>query len=588
MKRKDYQKVEEKKATTIKWWHLVDTKNSDYKSHEQKLAALITEWNNLVFNMQPIWDLICEFESQYFLQMELEAKMFLGGGDDSPSHISYNVIRSCINSAYNKIGKINPKTTFITKDMGYTKRQVARDLDKWIQHKMKKGNVLEANKTSFLNACIGFFGVTKVEKKKGDKFRFTSIDPINFVINNPLGNGHYRSEMGEKKPYYLYQLIEKYPDKKGELLSIYGTDLDQEIGVMELFKRKMSHAIFTEKLILKLEKWNYECPYKIFLWNVRPRGVIGCGITEEIYDYQQRIIYILEKISMNLATIACTKIFVQKQSGISESNLVGGEATILEYNPASNPPEVVTPNILSPQHFQHLEDVYAKAQMQIGMNEMYTTGDVPKGLESGVAVRNFHDVGSERFNNIRVRYEQFFVEIAKLVCELSAGSDLPERLKGVNLKEEMEDMQVYPTNMIPETPAGQLAAAKEMIESGMMTPDQFISQLDAPDMKGFMSSITSRREACELVIDRALKENADIDVDEALGIDILLDRMRERYAVLLKDNVKNMHEDSLVLLKKAIGTASQILKEQQLAEQQVAMQMSENVKQPPQGEPQGG
>ena len=581
---KNRERITSKKKVNLKWWQLVDTKNSEYQSHEQKLAVLITEWNNLVFDMQGIWDLIHEFESQYYLQMELEAKQFAGEGDNAPSMISYNVIRSCINSAYNKIGKINPKATFLTKDMGYTKRQIARDLDKWIQHKMKKGNVLEANKTSFLNACIGFFGVTKVEKKMGGKFRFTPVDPTNFVINAPMGNGHYRSEMGEKKPYLLHQLIRKFPDKKKSLLKIYGTDVNQEIPVMYLYKKDMACAILTEKLILKLEKWNYSCPYKLFLWNVRPRGVMGSGITEEIYDYQQRIIYILEKISINLATVATTKIFIQKQSGVSESQVNAGEATIIEYNPASNPPQVITPSIMSEQHFRHLEDVYMKAQMQIGMNEMYTTGDVPRGLESGVAVRNYHDVGSERFNNIRVRYEQFFVEIAKLVCEMASKDDLPARLKEVNLKEEMEDMQVYPTNMIPETPAGQLAAAKEMIETGIMTPDQFLSQLDAPDMKGFMSSLTSRREACELIIDRALENKEDIDIDDSLGLDVLLDRMRERYAVLIKENVNEQNEDLLTILKKAIDAAGQIIKEQQMAEQQMAMQMSQNV----QGAPQGG
>ena len=424
----------------------------------------------------------------------------------------------------------------------------------------------------------------KLKRKWVVSLDFTAVDPANFVINAPMGNGHYRSEMGEKKPYLLHQLIRKFPDKKESLLKIYGTDVNQEIPVMYLYKKDMSCAIFTEKLILKLEKWNYSCPYKLFLWNVRPRGVMGSGITEEIYDYQQRIIYILEKISINLATVATTKIFIQKQSGVSESQVNAGEATIIEYNPASNPPQVITPSIMSEQHFRHLEDVYMKAQMQIGMNEMYTTGDVPRGLESGVAVRNYHDVGSERFNNIRTRYEQFFVEISKLVCEMADKADLPERLKGVNLKEEMEDMQVYPTNMIPETPAGQLAAAKEMIETGIMTPDQFISQLDAPDMKGFMSSLTSRREACELIIDRALENKEDIDIDDSLGLDVLLDRMRERYAVLIKENVNEQHEDLLVILKKAIDAAGQIIKEQQMAEQQMAMQMSQNV----QGAPQGG
>ena len=70
---KNRERITSKKKVNLKWWQLVDTKNSEYQSHEQKLAVLITEWNNLVFDMQGIWDLIHEFESQYYLQMELEA-----------------------------------------------------------------------------------------------------------------------------------------------------------------------------------------------------------------------------------------------------------------------------------------------------------------------------------------------------------------------------------------------------------------------------------------------------------------------------------------------------------------------------------
>jgi hypothetical protein len=43
-------------------------------------------------------------------------------------------------------------------------------------------------------------------------------------------------------------------------------------------------------------------------------------------------------------------------------------------------------------------------------------------------------------------------------------------------------MQVYPTSMLPKTPAGRLAYVQEMLGAGLLTPEEGLTLLEFPDI----------------------------------------------------------------------------------------------------------
>ena len=562
-----YDKYHKEKPTPTnsKWWDNVGDKKL---TNDEKLVCLKTEKDNQLSKMVNYWSMHNLFEKKYHLTLNLE-KQFIDEiiGNTNSSDLSYNVYKSCIDSFSNKIAKTRPKATFLTKDGTMEEKRVARNLDVWVESKMKKANVQDSMHQAFRSAAIGFYGSVKVFRDKDGKFKTYMVDPVNFFCKDPDVKSYRKDEMGEREKYRLYQLLEKYPKKRKKLLDCYGSDdLDKIIEVFEMYKSKKARAVFTDHMILEFEKWKHSCPYRVFVWKKKLRGMIGEGICEELFDYQDRLIYILEKISKSMGRLANTRIYISKNSGINDGDITGNGDDIVEYNEASKPPIIEMPPIISRDYFFHLEDVWAKAHQQIGAGENYRTGDVNKQLRSGVAVRAAKDQSSERFSNVTERYEKFAVDIAKLICELASSSDLPSGLKGVNLYEQVKQLSVYPSNLLPETPAGQLATIMDLGKLGIIDTEELLYQIDAPDVKSFLSSKMARREAIDMAIERAMDYGEDFVVDEVFGLDLILDRLRNYYAMLSKENHQKQHDEKLAILLKAISGVAQKVQEQQQAQ----------------------
>ena len=570
---KMYDKLYKKDRHKIpkKWWDLLN--NNKYKEAE-KLKSLVQEKDNQLSKMVFYYSTYKIYQKEYDFAVELDKRvMDLLVSDTNASDLAWNVKKSCIDAFVNKLAKTRPKATFLTKDGTDEEQRVARNLDTWVESKMKKAKVSDAMNLAFLSSVIGFYGSVKVERKNDGMFRSYLVHPVNFFVKDPDVKSFRKKEMGERKEYRLYELIEKYPKEKAKLLKAYhSNDLDLVVEVFEMYKSKKARAVFTDKVLLEFEKWNTSCPYRVFVWKKKLQGMIGTGICEELVEYQERINDISSKISKSMSRLANTRVYIDKASGLKEHHFTGNGDDILFMHANSKKPVIEMPSIINPQYFHHLDQTWTKAHEQIGVSEIYATGDTPKGIESGVGVRAVHDQSSARFSNVKTRYEDFAVEIAKLMCELSKASDLPAKMKGVNLKERVEHLSVYPANMIPETPAGQLETFSEFMESGLVSREEFIAEIDSPDIKKYASGEIAMRNAVDKSIERAVDKGEEFQLDDVFGLDLSLNRLRHKYARLVNENDNERHDDKLAILLRAISVISQKIQAQK--EAQLALQQS--------------
>jgi len=573
----------ERQPTSTKWWNLLKKKKKiGYSTNEDYLEVLNVEWDNLMHGTGAYHKRHIENEIAYSNTIDVD--FVTDQDDDKPEYrVSYNISRSNCNAAANKISKVKPKTTFVTKNQPHRKQQIAKEADNWIQHIFKKGMIYAAGKKCFMSAAIGQAGHVKVIKKSNGVFKFIGLDTTQMVIANPSLEFNESDEKGDFYHIPLYKLFEKYPETKKYYDDERGLDLNTIIEVRHIYKAYKAKVIFTEHFVIELDKWDCKPPYEKFVWSELTRGYFTDGIVDELKDFQKRIQFMLDRISDNTERVSNTRVYVSAESGISEEMITGESGgTVIRYN-GTIVPVVDTPAILSQQHFMHLEDLYQKAHRQIGMSDFISTGRLPPGFDqtSGVALRTMNDMESERYINIKTRYEEMFVNLAKLVCQMSTNSDLPENLKEINLKEELKNIQVYPTNILPETPSGMLATAFDMANSGLISTDEILSMIDSPDVKKLVSSKTARREAVDILIDRSLEKKEPIDIDAILGEEVFLDRLRNRYAILLKDNVDEKYEDELDLLSEAASKIVASLEAKARQARLEEIQAAQQIKAPP-------
>ena len=470
-------------------------------------------------------------------------------------YLTLNVTNSCIETAGNKIAKTKPKVTFLTKNADREQRELARKLDNWVLKSFKKGKLWDKCSQAFKSACVCGLGIIKIVfDEEAQKFCFYKVPIFSAFFDNAHKGKDTPTEIGEIKTFTLYDLIEMYPSKKKELMEGHGELLDKAIRVYEGFKEYKYHYIATESVDLLKEKWDKPIPYEFFRWEKSDQGVISVGISKKLYSIQSSITYILGKTFQSVRNFAVPRVFVPKGTSPTPtdfSNIVG---EIIEVNPDSTGKGVQfsTPQVISQQVISILLMLWEKAFEIIGISALSAGGQIPRGLDkaSGQAIRNYQHVESERFQLIRADYEEQFIKIAKKMIKLTNDSFLPKGVKMADIKQAKENISIWTSSLLPETPSGKLAMVGDLLNSGILSRDQAMSLFESPDVNQFMSSEISRQKAIDLLLDRALDKGENPEYYSELGLELYLDRSRKLMAQL----IINMEDDKkITIIKDFIG-----------------------------------
>ena len=134
-----------------------------------------------------------------------------------------------------------------------------------------------------------------------------------------------------------------------------------------------------------------------------------------------------------------------------------------------------------------MELLWKRAFEVIGVSQLSSTGQVPTGLKqaSGTALRHYTQIENERFQLVRSAYEDNFIRIARKVIDIAPTSLSPKGVTKGNIVESLDSVSIWASSLLPETPAGKLALVSDLLNSGMLTPNQTLSLLKAPTRTSF-------------------------------------------------------------------------------------------------------
>jgi hypothetical protein len=116
---------------------------------------------------------------------------------------------------------------------------------------------------------------------------------------------------------------------------------------------------------------------------------------------------------------------------------------------------------------------------------MQATGEKPRGLDSGEAMRTFEDVNDARFSETSKKYDQIFVDLAYLIVD--TAREIAEKtgkyqtvypnkdgtkqidLPKMSILDDPFVIQCFSESSLPRSPAGRIAAITERVQAGMLT-----------------------------------------------------------------------------------------------------------------------
>jgi hypothetical protein len=494
------------------------------------------------------------------------------------NRVTYNVVKSCVDSAAAKIAKNRPKIQFLTEEGDFKLQRKAENLTQYVSGLFEKTSAYNIGQRIFVDACVWGTGCMHVYVTDDDNIGLErvfiqeiTIDDMEGIYGNPrtmyrtkLISRDELKEMFPKNSKEIDQATTRPQSSSGDTLT---TD---QIKVREAWHLKSGPSAKDGKRVICIENCTlleeeYErdsFPFVFFHWSDKLIGFWGQSLAEELVGIQLEINKLLRSITVAQDRMAVPLVCLENGSGISDDHMTVNQiAKIIRYT--GTPPVFMTPSAIAPEIYQHLENLYKKAYEITGISQLSAMSAKPEGLDSGVALREYQDIETERFILCGQRYEQLYIDLSKLMIEISR--DLYEEDKGLSVKvrgykfiknidwkdvsldDDQYSMQPFPISMLPSTPAGKLATVQNLVQAGFIPQSYAVRLLEFPDLEQFTSLSTAALETTQMLIEQMLEDGKYTPPDPYLDLDLAMTVTHTTYLRSL--NKKGIPAENLDLLR---------------------------------------
>jgi len=234
-------------------------------------------------------------------------------------------------------------------------------------------------------------------------------------------------------------------------------------------------------------------PYVFFRWNTPVTGWYGQSLVQGLVGFQVRINELNDFVRQCHDLVAVPRVFVDQSSRILEPQLTNHIGHVIKY--AGKPPVFHTPQALNAETYNRIVYLKESAFEFAGISKMAAHATRPEGIEAAVALRELSDNQSQRFSDQQARYEQAYVEVAKLLVNIVRGMKRKPQVYVSAKTVEYIDwpkadfdkhkfvLRAMPSSILGETPAGKKQTIIEFAQYGIpLAPDEVRRLLDHPDL----------------------------------------------------------------------------------------------------------
>ena len=574
---------------TKMWW---EYEGFSGENHDKILQNVLKRAENFISDMQPFYNLAYEYTKLYEEHdYQSSTDRFNRINKSQKSGKSYNLIRIAVDAHYNRIAKVAPKVTCLSKDADQTIKRHASFIDDFIFNQFKKGGIYEQAPMAQRDGIVANLGILKMMfDRKKKRFKFKRVIPYCFAVEDPLNGSDYRSECVEYSMFKVYDLIRLYESagaktSKNKMLkdtyeNVLKLNKDESVKVYEMYKTENKKIIFSKYGIIAFIDWKYDwLPYRQMVWDKKALGFIGTGVTEIAYPAQRKINALLRKIdkNTNLFTnqymiLPAGSQFKQKDNGFGrfyEANMMGG---------VMQKPIHVTPPVIHEQVFNQVDKTFDKGLQVTRVSQLQSEGRIPTGLNqgSGKALKHYNDIDTSRFFVNLKLYEGVFIGFAQNMFEMACDVVQDEKWKEIKEKKtEIENqIQKFPESLFPESPSGKLTTVTQMYKDQLIDQSEALELLDYPDTTGFLRMKNSRVRAISKIIQTHMDKGLPIPVDPLLDYTTQRKVAMDIYTKMVYDSPLGIDDKKLLPLMKYLKEVIAHIEQKKIEQARFAAQNS--------------
>lgn len=514
---------------------------------------------------------------------------------DSEVGLRYNLVRSVIASATAKIAASRHRPMALTIEGDYSLGKRAKQMTRFLDGEFSRGKVYELGPQIFRDGatlgtgCLKIFEGPKHPEWGHGLVQYERTFPWQLRVDPQDGFYGSPRSLYEVRSIDRYVLAEMFPDARDEILDhkctpparFGGTSSMDDSDMVDVFEAwhlpsskdagDGRHVIATQGATLRDDEWTRErFPFVFFRFERPFIGFWGDGMTGDLEPLQFELNLSLEKLQDCLHLLAVPRIYLERGSKVVASHLTNEVGTIVEYT--GTPPIVEASPSVPPELPNHIASLVQMAFDMTGVSRLGAQSQKPAGLNSGRAINAMEDVETGRFSVPSRDYESFFLDVSQQVVALV--SEIAERDGGykvkaydhrsvevldwqdVSLEDDVYQLRMFPTALLPTQPQAKLQAVQELIASGMLTQEDGMRLLDFPDLDRVTSVLTAPFEIVDDAIERMVERGEYVTPEPYFPLEFARKRVQQAYA---RERLRGVPEGNLELLRNFIDDCSALL-----------------------------
>lgn len=491
-----------------------------------------------------------------------------------------SVITSCVDTLVARITQSKPRPVFLTDNADYQKRNLAKQLDQFIIGELYQTKAHEKGPLLLRDSGVLGTGAVKVVETADNRVGLER-GLCTSILTDP-NDSYY----GEPRQLYEMQLIDRdvfaaafpkaaeniavaenaYPDTSGESAKT----VSDQIMVVEGWRLPSSpkskdgmHMIACTAGDVFDEAWTKKTfPFAFLHFSPRMLGFWGQGLAEQLMGTQVEINKLLLTISKSINLVGVPRIFQEMGSKVVSAHHNNEIGSIIKYQ-GIKPIYEVAP-CMPQEVYAQLQRLIEYAYQQSGISALAAQGKKPSGLNSGAAMREFDDLQTDRFATLEKRYDQLFIDLAYLITD--KAMDIAERdgkyqtvypnkdgtrqidLPKMDILDDPFVIQCFDSSSLPRDPAGRLQKVTEMMQGGLISPQEGRRMLDFPDLEQNEKLANAGEERILKILDAIVQDGIEgyEPPDPMMQLDKAMELVNQYYNLYSQ---YNLEEDKLSLLR---------------------------------------
>jgi len=462
------------------------------------------------------------------------------GMQSSNDRVTYNVVQSTIDTLTARVGETKPRPYYVTSGGNYKQQRKAKNLNTYVEGVFYENKTYDVGLEAFRDAAITGDGFVYVYGSAGRVCHER-------VLPNEIWVDEVEGLYGKPRNLHRMMLVDRdqlaaaFPEKKKEIFEATRAPATQAyaprnisdmLTVIESWHLASKtedgefvggkHAIAltdSDSMLLEPEEWGYDFfPFARISWCKKQSGYWAQGLAEQLRGNQIHINKMLWLIQRSMHLAGSFKVFLQNGSKVVKESISNEIGAIVTYTGA--PPTYLSPQPIHEVYFQEVEREIERCYRISGLSELTASSKKPMGLNSGVALRNFEDIESDRHRTIQRQNDNLYLQIASLSVVIAKELAAAGKMQGVrapgrksfneiNFKRDIGDIrdddfvqQCFPVSRLPRDPSGRLQTIQEYVQAGFMTPRQARRALDFPDLDAIESLANAQEEIITMTLDK--------------------------------------------------------------------------------------